>query len=164
MTRLYLLRHGTAHPARSGQPDDSRELSPVGIAEMEDVAKGLRRLKVDPQRIVSSPLPRALRTAEIVAERLGALDHLEINDLLRPDVPLGQIRDWLDSRSEDRLMLVGHNPGLSQLIGRLLGPEPTEVPIELKKGGIAALRSDQEGRFDLQWITTPKLIRLLLGS
>src|SRR4051812_16466898 len=68
--KLYFLRHGKADWPGWDRPDDERPLTEEGKEEMRRVAKFLPRLKVQPASILSSPLPRAWQTAEIVAERL----------------------------------------------------------------------------------------------
>lgn len=162
MTHLYLLRHGTAFPAPPGGSDASRALSPEGVKEIETVARGLHRLKVDPEWIFTSPLPRASRTAQIIAEGLGVSDRLKILDLLGTEGAPEEVSRWLESRREDRLILVGHNPGLSLLAGLLIDPRRTGSPIDLKKGGVVALRGESSGGFQLKWLTTPKMIGKLL--
>jgi phosphohistidine phosphatase len=169
MIELYILRHGIAvEPGTPGIPDDERPLTPKGRRRMRQIARGLRRLDLRLDRIVTSPLPRARATAEIVADEWGADDLLETADVLRAGSDARAIRDWLRDRAEDRLMIVGHNPGLTDLITLLVlgvtnGPR-TQV-CELKKGGIAALRPSAASadRFDLIWAATPRLVRRLGG-
>lgn len=169
MDDLYILRHGIAvEPGTPGIPDDERPLTPKGRRRMHQVARGLRRLDLGLDRIVTSPLPRARETAEIVAEELDAEDLPETADVLRAGSDAQAIRNWLRERTEDRLMIVGHNPGLTDLVtllvlGGVNGPRPRVY--ELKKGGIAALRpsADSGDRFDLTWAATPRLIRRLTG-
>jgi phosphohistidine phosphatase len=167
MDELYILRHGIAvDPGTPGIPDDDRPLTPRGRKRMREIARGLRRLDLRPDRIVTSPLPRASATAEIVAGVLGAEDRLETADVLRAGSDARAIRDWLRQRTESRLMIVGHNPSLTELIALLVVGEGSRSPIcELKKGGIAALRPSPSSpdRFELHWVATPRLIRRLLG-
>ena len=70
--QLYFLRHGEADWPGWTKPDDERPLTDFGKKEARQVAKFLNRLKVKPDLIVSSPLPRALQTAEAAAEQLKA--------------------------------------------------------------------------------------------
>ena len=113
-------------------------------------------------------MPRASATAEIVAEELDAEDRLETADVLRAGSDARAIRDWLRQRTEGRLMIVGHNPSLTELIALLVlgdGDGPRPPVCELKKGGIAALRPSAASadRFELVWVATPRLIRRLTG-
>ena len=121
MNRLYLVRHGIAVP--HGDPnfaEDDRPLTDEGEAHVRDVAKGLRRLGVKADRILTSPLPRAARTAELIAAGLGLSDVLEPDDALRADRSAESIRAWLKGRPEPRLMIVGHNPSLHELAQMLI--------------------------------------------
>jgi len=165
MNELYLVRHGIA--ALRGTldlPDDERRLTPKGMKRMRQVARGLNRLGIRPDRILTSPLPRALETAEIVAGTLGMADRLETCDPLRADREAPALRDWVLTRPEDRLMIVGHNPGLSQLLGLLVAGLADPWVCELKKGGVAALSSRGEGGFAIDWIAPPRLLRLVADA
>ena len=160
MNRLYIVRHGIAVP--HGDPDfadDDRPLTEQGVAHVRQVAKGLRRLKVKPDRIITSPLPRAARTAHVIADVLGLTDVLESDDALRADRDAPSIRHWLTARPEERLMIVGHNPSLSDLVGILLTGEQPLPTIELRKGGIAAFTYGPDGAVRLDWIARPRLLR-----
>ena len=160
ISRLYLLRHGIAIP--HGTPDvadDDRPLTPKGESHVREIAAGLREIGVEPGVIISSPLPRARQTAEIVFEVLGLENRLQNDDILRPGSNAASIHDWLRTRDDDCLMLVGHNPNLTALIGLLIGFPDPNLPFELKKGGLAELRHDQDNPFRLQWLATPKLLR-----
>src|SRR3954470_23422405 len=115
MERIYLVRHGVAVPhGTPGVREDERPLTPEGELEMTKIASGLKRLKVKPDRIVTSPLPRAKRTAQIIAGVLGREDKLEIADVLSSGSPPGAMKEWLGGRNESRIMLVGHNPDLNE--------------------------------------------------
>ncbi len=161
MNQLYLLRHGLAVP--HGTPDiddDDRPLTPEGERRVRSVGRALKRLKIKLDRIATSPLPRASRTAEIVAEALGRLDLIEVVDELRAHRDAASIQDWLKTRAEESLMVVGHNPSLSQLLGRLVvGPDHPSIG-DLHKAGIAALRSDSGDVYRIDWISRPKLFRI----
>jgi len=166
MSELYILRHGIAiEPGTPGIPDDERPLTSRGEKRMREIARGLRRLDLKLDRIVTSPLPRARSTAEIVADALDAEDLLETADILQAGSDAAAIQSWLKDRTEDRLMIVGHNPALSDLITRLvLGSSQSGPPVcDLKKGGIAAIVPSESSpdRHDLLWVATPRLIRRL---
>jgi phosphohistidine phosphatase len=162
MTQLYLLRHGIAvQRGASDVPDDERPLTPKGEKRMRQIGRGLRRLGLDFDKIATSPLPRARQTAEIVADALGLSDLLEDADALRADRSPAAIRDWVVGRPESSLMLVGHNPSLSELVGLLVvGGHAPDLCV-LKKGGLAALSARPEGGFQIDWIATPRFIRRL---
>lgn len=160
MEKLYVMRHGIAvEHGSSGYPDDARPLTPEGEARVEQIARGLKRLKVGLDRIVASPLPRARRTAEIVAEVFGRGNALETCDALRAGVGARAIHDWLKTREDHRLMIVGHNPDFTDLVGLLMGLREDQIHFELKKGGIAAFRVSEKRSHELKWLATPGLLR-----
>jgi phosphohistidine phosphatase len=161
MNQLYLLRHGLAAPQGTpGVPDDSRPLTPEGERRIRQVGKALQRLDIELDRIATSPLPRALKTAQIVAEALGEPDLVEVVDELRPGRDASSIRAWLTTREELRLMVVGHNPSLSELLALLTTGDANLAYCELHKGGIASLMGDPRGLYRVDWIARSKLFRL----
>lgn len=169
MKELYILRHGIAvEPGTPGIPDDERPLTARGQKRMHEIAHGLRRLDLKLDRILTSPLPRARETAEIVADVLDAENQVETAEILTAGSDVASIETWVRERAENRIMLVGHNPSLSDLITLLvLGKRKPGPPIcDLKKGGIAALEpsGSSPDRYDLLWIATPRLIRRLAGT
>ena len=164
MTELYIVRHGIAVAyGTPGLNDADRPLTPKGQRRMREIGRGLRGLGVAPDRIVSSPLPRAWQTAETVAAELGIADRLEASEMLHVDRSAGSIRDWLLSRSEESLMIVGHNPAFSVLVGLLVNGRADPTLCELKRGEVAALSSrdmEEEGKaFYLNWLAPPRLLR-----
>ena len=160
MNQLYLLRHGLAVP--HGTPDiedDDRPLTAEGERRVRQVGRALKRLKVKVVKTATSPLPRALKTAEIVADAMGDADAVEAFDELRAGRDADSIRAWLATRSESRLMVVGHNPSLSDLLALLTTGDSNHAYCELRKGGIAALSGDPRGLYQVDWIARPKLFR-----
>ena len=167
MDDLYIMRHGIAvAPGTPGIPDDERPLTSKGEKRMRQVARGLRRLDLKLDRIATSPLPRAYRTAEILAEELNAVNLVEAINALRAGAAATAIQRWLRERTEDRLMVVGHNPALTDLITLLVTGDLQPQLGELKKGGIAALKpgAGAQDRYELVWMATPRLIRRLPGG
>jgi phosphohistidine phosphatase len=167
MTDLYILRHGIAVSVGTpGITDDERPLTTKGEKRMRQIARGLLRLDLNLDRIATSPLPRAKSTAEIVARELGTPELVETCRELGVGASAADIARWLAERTEDRLMIVGHNPSLSDLISLLvLGPGQPSI-CDLKKGGIAALGAPaaSRGRYELNWVAAPRLIRRLAGA
>ena len=149
--KLYLLRHGKADWPNWDKPDDERPLTRKGKKEIRCVARLLCKLKVDSVVVLSSPLPRALETAEIVAQRLGA--PLQQERGLGKGLNTAKLRDILKRNKVDELMLVGHEPDFSGVIRAVTGGD-----VKLAKGGIARIDIDEgqdAGR--LIWLLSPKL-------
>lgn len=160
MKQFYLMRHGLAvEPGTPDIADDDRPLTKVGEKRVREMAEGLRLLDPDLQRIVSSPLPRALRTAEIVAEVLHARSILVSEDALRADRDAASIRSWLENQAEERMLIVGHNPAVSELLSLLLLGRSEPLICDLRKAGVAALRADESGALRLDWLARPRLVR-----
>src|SRR5678815_3043260 len=91
--QLYFLRHGEADWPGWTKPDDERPLTDFGKKEVRQVAKFLNRLKVKPNLIVTSPLPRALQTAEVAAEQLKT--KLRQDEALEPGFGISELRTCL---------------------------------------------------------------------
>ena len=162
MNDLYILRHGIAvEHGTPGFRDDERPLTPKGERRMRQIAGGLLLLELALDRIVTSPLPRARKTAEIVADVMGIRERLEISSVLQTGSDAAAIQRWLRERSEDRLMVVGHNPTLSDLVSLLVLGSTEPLICDLKKGGIAALTRPpgSMSTYEIAWIAPPRLFR-----
>jgi phosphohistidine phosphatase len=164
--KIYLIRHSNAvEPGTPGYEDDSlRPLTEKGRDKMKDIASALKALDVKPNLIVSSPYIRAQQTAEILAKVLKYKQELAFSDALVPmgnaDNIIGEINE---KYSVDELVLVGHEPCLSVLIGTLIAGNP-ELAINIKNGGVCCLSSDDlhtERKAVLEWVLTPKLLTKL---
>jgi phosphohistidine phosphatase len=151
--QLYFLRHGEADWPDWSKPDDERPLTDYGKKEVRQLAKFLDRLKVRPDLIVTSPLPRALQTAEVAAEQLKA--KVRQDETLEPGFGISGLRTVLKRHRSKVLMLVGHEPDFSSVISALTG-----AFLKLSKAGVALVDIDLEtekGR--LLWLFPPKFAR-----
>ena len=150
---LYFLRHGEADWPEWKKSDDERPLTKRGKREIRDVAKFLDRLKVRPDLIVTSPLPRAAQTAEIAADYLKA--KLRKDELLAPGFGSSKLPTVLKRHRARVLMLVGHEPDFTQVISELTG-----ASLKLSKAGVALVDVDpesEEGK--LLWLFPPKIAK-----
>ena len=148
---LYFLRHGEADWPNWKKSDDERPLTKRGKKEMHEVGKFLKRIKAQPDLIVTSPLPRASQTAEIAAEHLD-LKCVE-DKLLAPGFGRQELERILKKYPADGLMVVGHEPDFTHTIEQLTGGA-----LKLSKGGVALVelgRSWRNGR--LLWLFPPKI-------
>src|ERR1700741_4411261 len=134
---LYFLRHGEADWPNWNKSDDERPLTKRGKREMREVPKFLGRLKVGPNMIVTSPLPRAAETAEIAADYLRA--KLRKDELLAPGFGVRELRTVLNRHRAKNLMLVGHEPDFTKVISELTG-----ASLKLSKAGVAFVDLDPE--------------------
>ena len=118
MRELILLRHAHAEPATPGQADLDRALSAEGQAEAEAAGRWLAEQKLVPDCVVCSPSRRTRETLECV---LGVIGYVEqkVDDSIYEADP-GALIALADAHADvDRLMLVGHNPGMEQLAALL---------------------------------------------
>jgi phosphohistidine phosphatase len=162
---LYLLRHGLAvEPGGPGFTDDSeRALTPKGKAKLEKVAAAMKALDLSFDLILSSPYVRAKQTAELVAEGLKARRRLEFTETLTPSGNAKKLVELINHLIPKDVLLVGHEPFLSEFIS-LLVAGTHGVPIVMKKAGLCKLSMDslRYGRCaTLEWLLTPKQMLLM---
>jgi phosphohistidine phosphatase len=133
--QLWLLRHGEAEP-HDARPDAERRLTERGREQARTAGRALAALKVQVHLCFTSPKVRARDTAVLVCEALGvqAIDHAA----LFAGFDVADALELLGAAGPDqRLLVVGHEPDFSQVAHDLTGGR-----IDLKKGGIAAVRLD----------------------
>ena len=133
--QLWFLRHGEAEP-HDARPDDERELTERGRGQSESAGLALASLGVTFQLAFTSPKVRAAQTARIACAHLDVEAH--VHAPLRDGFDRGEAIALLRAAGDDRrVLLVGHEPDFSQTVHDLTGGR-----IDLKKGGIAAVRVD----------------------
>ncbi len=165
---LLVVRHAIAEErdafaAQGGADDAERPLTGEGRRRFERGARGLRTLVDSVELLATSPLLRALETAEILADVYG----IEIGARLRalaPDAKPAELVPWLRRQRRRRLVaIVGHEPHLSSLVEHLLVGRRGGF-VELKKGGACLLalgESPAPGRAKLTWLLTAGQLRRL---
>lgn len=157
--RLYFLRHGLAdHPDFRGD-DDHRPLTREGEVRLRHQAAFLAGLDLDLDVILSSPLTRASQTAAIVGGRLGLADRVLEEPRLAHGFGVEALAAILADlpAAQRRIMLVGHEPGFSTVIGAVTGGSE----VVCKKGGLARVDLDagSELRGRLVWLLPPKVMQ-----
>jgi phosphohistidine phosphatase len=159
---IYFLRHASAgQHLPNPKKDEKRALDENGIQQCGDVGRALSALDVQIDMIVSSPLKRATQTASLVGNELGFEGKIQLDAALRPEATFSEFRGMLDKYSKyESLMVVGHNPNLSEFLGRSIGEGGCEASIPLKKGGVARVESTRNSG-ELQWSLTPRVVRSL---
>jgi phosphohistidine phosphatase len=143
MKRLTLLRHAKSSWREHSLPDSERPLSSRGERDAPAMGLRLKANRARPSLILTSHAARAKSTAKIVARSLGFPEEfLQIERslyLATPDTILAVVAAQ-DDRFED-LMVVGHNPGMTELVNRLL---PGLALDNLPTSGVVAIDSDAE--------------------
>jgi len=126
------MRHGSAEDVSASGLDEDRALTLVGRDRVRSVARALAANEEAPAFIVSSPLVRALQTAEIVAATLKLSDkggNVEARRAMAPGGDAVALVRSMVGEGKKRCMVVGHEPDLSGLIASLVG-EPLPVPMD----------------------------------
>ena len=157
---LFILRHEEAGNRMTVvEKDSERPITPEGRAEMQKIAKSLKTLGLQANRVITSPLRRARETAEITAKILK-IPILEEWDELKPDGSKTALYRKLAKVEQDSgLILVGHEPYLSSMIGEIIGSKGARI--DLKKGGLGKVRITSftpQVSGELRWLLTPKII------
>ncbi|HYS07392.1 MAG TPA: phosphohistidine phosphatase SixA [Myxococcales bacterium] len=136
--QLYVVRHGIAVDSGAGDPDEWRPLTEKGRRRFQKTARAFGNLGRKLDLILTSPLVRAVQTAEILA---GETDHGEVAVLaeLDPKFDVEAVRKAVATRAgnAEALAIVGHEPQLSALLAALSGVP--QVEIDLDKGAIVRL-------------------------
>jgi phosphohistidine phosphatase len=151
---IYFLRHGDAVQS-SSLHDSERPLSDLGKQQASTVGECVQTLNLHPDVIISSPLIRAVQTAEAV-RRSANVAQIQMSEYLIPGTRKEQLIEQLNQIGRNSVLLVGHEPHLSQTISFLLtGRE--NLPVEVRKCSLACLLASdpvRPGHTLLQWLVT----------
>jgi phosphohistidine phosphatase len=153
---LYLLRHGEAELRSPSKKDDERALTDKGKRDVQRVAERVKKAKIKPDVVLTSPLRRAKETAEIAAEVLGLKRILETKSLSPEASPQVLWKELATIEHADHVILAGHEPNISHLAQFLLA---SKVPLDFKKGAMMRISIAREAtpKGVLKWMITPKL-------
>jgi phosphohistidine phosphatase len=157
--RLYFFRHGLANHDSWDRPDFERPLNDLGKEKTARAAAVLSRLDLKLGLILTSPLVRARQTAEILVENLDLPVGLEIDDRLAPGFDIQDLQGLLRQYAAfGNLMVVGHEPDFSEVIGDLIGG----ADVVVKKGSLARvdLFDVHPANGELVWLLPPKMLDL----
>ncbi|MDP9482722.1 MAG: histidine phosphatase family protein [Chloroflexota bacterium] len=154
---LHLLRHAHAgDPLKWHGPDEDRPLSSKGRGQAERLGALLAAVGFKTDVIVTSPKVRASQTAELVAHRLGLRPR--VDDRLGDPLSLTALERVLSKAGDPgSIVLVGHDPDFSELLGLLTGASL----ITMRKGAIARIdttRPVEPGIGALRWLLPPELV------
>jgi phosphohistidine phosphatase len=164
---LYIIRHAIAYPLgkKNDFTDEKRALTAEGRDRMREAVKGLRRLGSDFDLMLTSPLVRAVETAEIIASALGVgKKDIEQTDNLAPGASIEALFAEIKKHNgAEAIALVGHQPDLGDIISSI-AQGAQSLAIQLKKGGVCCINITETVpalRGELMWLMTPRQLRLL---
>src|SRR6202161_505640 len=157
--QIFFLRHANAgEPKLNLAKDAKRPLDKLGIEQSHDVGRALAALNITVDAIISSPLKRATQTAAVVANEIDHEEKVVIDNALRPGATWEQFRELLRRHSrKDAIMVVGHNPTMTEFLNKLIGASPTTL--DLKKGADARVDKEVQRAAVLKWCMPPKVVR-----
>ncbi len=160
---LLLFRHGIAQDISLKGDDASRELTREGIDKTKLAARGLRKIIDPPAALYTSPLIRAKQTAAILG------DVFDLAPMVMPSLATGPanvvMRDLRELR-QPLVILVGHEPTLSELGAMLCAGASASHFIQLKKAGAMLIdtgihQAANPGTSELLWLATPAMLRAM---
>ena len=152
---LYLVQHGEA---KSEEEDPSRGLTDKGFRDVARIALFCREQAVRPDRIHASGKKRALQTAQVFFDHLKPENGMSVTDNL---APLDDPDTWarrVAGMNED-IMLAGHLPFMAKLAGQLLCGDKEKMFVDFRMGGIVCLKRFADGRWAIEWMVVPEMVR-----
>lgn len=154
MRRIYMVQHGEA---TSEDVDPSRPLTQKGREDVEKVRDFIKGLNLEISSIRHSGKRRALQTAEILSQAITPRPDLIHYEGMLPNDPVEPVYKEIKEGRED-VMLVGHLPFLSRIASMFL-IEREEETINFHMGGVVCLVGEGDGRFRVDWIIIPEIIK-----
>ena len=163
--QLLVVRHGIAEDREVWAPQDDklRPLTDDGKKKMKEAAKGLRSLVPRLDVLATSPLTRAMQTAQVLEKVYDKPDPVAV-DALVPGQRPAALAAWLRTQAVHKVVaVIGHEPGLGAAVSWLAaGIERSFV--ELGKGGACLLDLGERieaGEAMLLWLLRPSQLRAL---
>ena len=141
---IYLIRHGDAEKAVIGKKDFDRELTVSGKTKLKNAAEQWKSVIPSFDHIISSPLVRAMQTAQIIGEVFGYNKEIIPDKKLSPGGKTEGVIEIANSLDGENLAFVGHQPDLGEHLSNLLSHE--EILTEFKKGAVAKISFNNKAR------------------
>jgi phosphohistidine phosphatase len=157
---IWLLRHAAAEEASESGRDADRRLTPEGEKRARAVAGGLASLEPAIELVLTSPYRRARQTAEPAARELGLERRLRESRALEPGRDPQEILEEIREEAAAGVLLVGHEPHLGALLGRLVAGRPA-LTLPMKKAAVAHVDWDGTGAGDLRALLPPRILERL---
>lgn len=161
--RLIFLRHGLAegHFSFDQDKDFERELTSEGIKRLHKTYKIFKKVVPTIDVIFSSPLARAIQTAELFWSYYQDSDLEMMADLDILDDPRHLVEYISFLPSDGTYAFIGHDPHVTKVIAALLALHPEHDFMTIKKGGICILEGGMWKGFTLELLLQPKVIKTI---
>jgi len=150
--KLYLVRHATANPE---DKDPDKNLSEEGKIEASKVAEFLKGPGIEVTEIIHSKKPRAVQTADALAEVVKPTKMQSV-DYVNPMDPIDELKYSLEGRDTD-LMVVSHMPFLGKIASALITGDESLAIADFEAAAVLAL-SNENDYWQLQWMITPEIL------
>jgi phosphohistidine phosphatase len=161
MKTLFLLRHAEADNPKSGQTDLERALNERGKREARTVGTFAKKQKLDFDLVLCSTALRARETAELVLVAAEVAANVRYEQRIYEAGPL-RLLELISAIEEDKvaILLVGHNPGVAELLQILTGRFESMATGALAKLAfdVAAWSEVSDGKATIEWIFAPKAL------
>src|SRR5215472_1818504 len=133
---IYLVRHASAgEHLTNPKKDEKRPLDPDGIQQCGLMGRALAAINAQPDVVISSPLKRATQTASLIGNEIGYEGKLALEAALRPEASFADFRRMLDRYAkQEAIMVVGHNPSITDFLAKIIAKSGCEAMIDFKKG------------------------------
>jgi len=162
---IYFVRHASAGQHLSNpKRDEKRPLDSDGIDQCGTMGRALAAMNIQPDLIISSPLKRATQTASLIGNEIGYEGKLQLEPALRPEGSFVEFRRMVEKYAKhEALMVVGHNPSITEFLARMVGKAGCAALIDFKKGAVARAETNRQSA-TLNWFVTPKLARAIQAA
>jgi phosphohistidine phosphatase len=153
---LYFVRHAKAEDAHNGD-DASRRLTKGGEKSIKAAAPLWRQVNLRPDIVITSPLVRAVQTAELLCEGLRLSEHPVVDEHLQPGADWGRLAQAMAAHGDARrVAFVGHQPDLGAAVELLTGAHS----VRLRPAGVACVEfpgTPEPKTGELAWLLDPDL-------
>ena len=153
--KLYLVQHAQA---LSKEEDPARPLSEAGQEDAARMASFLGNAGIRAERVIHSGKLRAQQTAERLAQALAPDVELEVSGLLDPNEDPRAL-DWQSEAWDRDMLIVGHLPYMARLVSHLVVDDDRVSLVAYEPGSVVCLERDDEGRWHIDWMLRPGLLR-----
>lgn len=154
---LVLMRHGDAE-SPSGTADAERSLTAEGHAAMKHIGHGIERVLPRVRTIYSSPIRRAMQTAQWVSKAYRLRAGIKTSEALAPGASRNDFLELVETITERRAIVVGHAPNLREALFVLTG---IDIGSDPEPGGCYGVRIHASGAGVLEWILPPSILQKL---